>query len=391
MRQNRNGGEILYDSITIQSPFISEETACVLANLCEKRMGFFIPTGEVIYDYTSGQLEGSFDSRISIQIQREKLQDDIIDHLRTGEKKMVMKECKPFIRLSCSIHKVLLGHNVYGGTDDLLSAVRWLINTIETQAGLSIKDRLPRCEEWEVYRIDYTKVFDLGSFEAVNEWLRSMKFCTYPRRDPLFFKEETVMFSGRNTVLKCYHKGPEFYKHDRKRLLKHMKHSEVDELQNLANNILRVEVGIRSKKLKEDFGNMPKVINITKEYVEEVYRKEVSKLVREAKRESEIYRTAEAVQQRLYQVYTEKQAGVLLGTWFQMATMGEKNVKQKMKKPTFYRHRKMLVDSGCSWLQTDVVLKEYTLIPMGFVPVVTDSRCLNVTHKIILEKLGAVA
>lgn len=341
-----------------------------------------------MYEFTSGKLNGSFDSRISFSIKRERLMDDTKHHLRTGKKTMVMTPCKPFIRLECSIHKALLGHNVYGGTDDLLGSTRWLMDFLQKQIGCY---HLPRFYSWEVYRLDFAKPFNLGTFEAVEEWIRSMKHCSFPRRKGGTYGDESFYFSGRNTIIKCYHKGPEFYTHDRKRLLTFMKPSEVNKLQEFANTILRVEVGIRSKQLKEDFGHVPQVWEITREYMEKIYSREVSKLIRESKHESKIYRSAEAVQKRLYDLYSSQQAGMLLGTWYQLATLGEKPVKGKMKKSTFYYHRKLLVDSGCSWLQTDVILREFSSIPFGFVPMHYDERCISKVHEIVKNKLSRVA
>jgi hypothetical protein len=51
--------------------------------------------------------------------------------------------------------------------------------------------------------------------------------------------------------------------------------------------------------------------------------------------------------------------------WSTLATLGEIEVRKQMTRPTYYRCRKQLVEAGCSWAGTDIVIRE-TCIPLGF-------------------------
>jgi len=170
-----------------------------------------------------------------------------------------------------------------------------------------------------------------------------------------------------------------------------MKANEVNELQILANNILRIEVEVKATKLRNDFGELPFTTDISQEYLKAIYDKEVFKLLRESADEEKICRTAQAVEKRLYQSYTSETAGRLLGTWYRFATLGEDFVKKQLPKATFYRHRKQLVDAGISWVDTDVILKEYSQIPDGFTPTYGDSRRITEVDHRVLQHLKSVA
>ncbi|WP_144675083.1 phage/plasmid replication protein, II/X family [Desulfitobacterium sp. LBE] len=182
------------------------------------------------------------------------------------------------------------------------------------------------------------------------------------------------MHPGRTTTVKAYHKGVEFAKHDRKRLYRYLGLDKLNELQNFANQILRVEVEIKSLKLRNDFGELPLVSEITQDYLSNIYEKEVFKLLRDSVEEAKVCRTAQAVEKRLYASYSSATAGALLGTWYRLATLGEQFVRNHLPKATFYRHRKQLLDVGVSWIETDVILKEYGKVPFGFTPSIRDSR-----------------
>lgn len=69
----------------------------------------------------------------------------------------------------------------------------------------------------------------------------------------------------------------------------------------------------------------------------------------------------------------------LHGFWCQMATHGENECKKKYNRATFYRNRKLMVDAGVSWLNTDVqLIRNQGVLPADFTPLRTDPRlCTN--------------
>lgn len=418
------GGEILIDTIAIQSPFLTEKQYDLIEKFCQRFVGIELMTGESLYEFTKGQLKGSYDSRISLQLKRDMMIEayNSTERKKTasrkyfvgdnsgpgstkwkeysrdqysvvGKKTMISVECQPYLIVECSVHKAMLGHNAFGGPIDYQLSVKWLVNLLEEFIGIE----LPLYTEWLSRRIDFAQIFDLGSFEAVQSWVSGMNHCHYPRRKVSKHGLESIYIPSSKTTLKCYHKGPEFYKHDRKRLLKYLSKDKVNDLQIKANSILRIELEIKSKKLREFFnGELPSVKLVTQEILATIYDREVFKLLREAQDsdKKEIFRTSDSVIERLGQIYSENKrlCRVLYTTWLNLATNGEEKVKLVMSKTVFYKHRKLLIDANISWLQTDILLnQEYSLVPLDFKPIMNDSRRLAFEDEVVIDQLKKVA
>ncbi|WP_144675089.1 phage/plasmid replication protein [Desulfitobacterium sp. LBE] len=132
----------------------------------------------------------------------------------------------------------MLGHNVFGGPLDFSTSVKWLINFLnESFKNYAVwSPVLPPWDEWRVFRVDVAEVFNLGSFEAVEEWFRGVNFANFPRRTVNKYAMSGLYASGRTTTVKAYHKGVEFAKHDRKRLYRYLGLDKLNELQNFANS-----------------------------------------------------------------------------------------------------------------------------------------------------------
>jgi hypothetical protein len=63
----------------------------------------------------------------------------------------------------------------------------------------------------------------------------------------------------------------------------------------------------------------------------------------------------------------------------QLSAMGELEMRNSQSRPTFYRHRKMLVDAGISWHSSDI--QQVTpVFPIDFIPISSDTRCVRGEH-----------
>lgn len=357
------------DTITLKSPYLSKEIANKIKYECISRQGLQIKTGEMLYQITTGSLVGSYDSKISIKVEEQ-------EYTKTG-----LINTEPFVIIEASVHKAMLGHNVYGGPEDFQKSCDYLIKLVETL----IHIELPKCVNWLALRIDVSEVYELPCFESVQEWFKGLNASDYPRRSVDRYGLSGIYAKGSTTTLKFYHKGVEFSKHDRPRLKNVFKDDKINKLQCYANKLIRCECEIKARKLKYDFGHMPLVGDVTTEYINNVHDVEVRRFLKEGVKMMILVSKAQEVNARLSEMYSSALSGVLIGTWYKLTTLGEASVKKQMPKQTYYRHIKQLKDACVTWLGSDVILLDHSLIPKGFSPVRSDPRRLTIESPEIIE------
>ena len=388
------------DTVKPRSPEIDEGTAQYLERQCVLKQGVDLSSGEILYEITTGSLEGSWDSRISFKVCRE---DYVIGRNTRPEK----VPCKPYIMVECSLHKFFHGQNVFGNPTNFPVLCEMFINLLGEifTSGDNIYETHERhrmfaeAKHWEVRRVDWAEMFQLSQAAQV-EFFRALKNSKFPRRAAKEAKYDTaVHFPGKFTTLRIYGKGAEFKKHDYPRLkfalqayayrqagnkVSGIDYPKIDRrieaLYRLARNRLRAEVQINSDKLHHDFkGRYPLVSEVTDEYLISIYEDQIFKLMREGKSEMETVRTYDRVQARLNILFGSKSANNLFGFWLMMAARGEEVVKQEYSRSRFYANRKSLVDAGVSWNSSDVlVIEQDTALPRDFVPIRNDiRRCVS--------------
>lgn len=370
----------MIDTIGLESPYITEEIASVIERECVRREGIDCRTGEVIYRFTTGTLEGSYDSRIRVVIERHRWVKGVRD------KTPARIDTDPYLKIEGSIHKLLMGHNVHSGPTDFYASCCYFIDFIETSFDVSFDFSF---DDWFVYRVDYAEVFQLGN-DAVQEFMKGMNIASYPRRKVIRYGAETLFAPGSTTALRFYHKGPEFWKHDCKRLRAiHVSENYICELIDLSYSLLRVEVEVKSRKLKFDFQELPKIFQVTDDYLYTIYKKEVGRIMKEGKSERELVSNCSDVKKRLGEVYNPSLANLLLGTWYRLSIFGEEEVRASLPKSTWQRHRKQIIDAGVSWLQSDVAIvkNKKPIILDDFIPFRDDCRCLKMKSVEVVNAL----
>lgn len=380
----------MIDTVGLVSPELSEDAVECIEKACTRRSSVHLGTGDIEYEFTSGSLEGSYDHRVSIKVVREQWESTLLPGGRVYTR---LVPCAPRLALEGSVHKAMLGHNIFGGPLDPLLACRWLVHDIALRLAVS----LPSGDFWGVSRIDWAEAYNLGSFEACQEYIEGLNAAQFPRRKVVRFGSESLMASGSTSSMKVYHKGPEFSKHDWKRFKKAgLPESELVPLQAEANCILRLETSIKSRKLSELYQGKPQVMQLTQALLERVHDTEAARLLKEAKHDMETVRTHNEVRRRLINFYPDSEGrftssplnSALFHTWTQLALVGEKEVRRYMSRPTFYRHKKMLIDAGVSWEAADVkIIPKHSAIPHGFSPTRRDSRRLVNLAEPVRERL----
>jgi II/X family phage/plasmid replication protein len=371
-----------YDTIKLKSPPLPRETIAKVQHQCFLRTGLEMATGDIRYEIFSGELLGSWDSRISVV---PKFEDYEINKNGRPE----LRPCEPYLLVEASVHKVFLGHNVYGGPTNFQNACCELIYLLEELLGIE----LPTARCWTVHRVDVALVYRL-SRNACKEFFDGIQLINFPRRRKGAAKYAmAVYFAGKTTTVKFYHKGSEFAAHERSRLrnffaniflhlfpnddLENRKRVDrkLDALQRLADSRLRAETEIHSDKLQYDFGKNPRVDEVTDEYLQSIHDREVEKLLREGKQGMDTVRETRAVMRRLQQVYGHSSGNRLYGFWSSLCTLGDDVTREQFPKTVFYRNRKQLEDAGVSWRGTDIkVLANDGVIPRDFSPIRSDRR-----------------
>lgn len=367
----------MIDTVRLRSPYLSAEAAAIIEQQLTLRMAWEPGADEALYVITSAELEGSFDNRIMVRLCREELVYEPVDktnvatwgNARFQATAFTMRPCEPFLVVEGSVHKAMVGHNITGGPQSFQPAACWFVNLIGAEL---LTVTLPHGSEWFVERVDITETYQLP-YVAIEEFIGSLNRVEYPRRKRRSYGLEALQFSGTTTSFSLYHKGPEFAVHDGKKLKKRLDPNEVRELQELANGIMRVEISVKSKKLKADIesgllgvkGGKPRVVQVTDAYLQRVHDQEVARVIREGHKDMTTVRLEREVSARLFEMYNPQLAGSLYGLWVRLSAHGEKEVKKGMKRTSFYRQRSQLVEAGCSWAGTDIVIK-HSSIPVGF-------------------------
>lgn len=369
----------MIDTIRIRSPFLTESDAQNIEYHCNKKIGIRMRTGEIFYEFTDGELLGSFDYRIRFKVMREQW---VYKHDLGYPEKV---STKPYIEIECSVHKLLYGHNLYGGIDNLKVAVHYVVNFCSD----ALEVDLPCFQEWEIVRVDYARNFNLGNLFAVRAYIKSLSTSEYPRRVARrsTYGEDTIMFTGTTTTIKVYNKYSEFKSHDFKRLIKNV--YSIDECKRLlsfSEGILRVEVQVNSRKMEMDLGKrVITCFDVPDDYLGRLYESEVYKVLKVGEY-GKLVRNTMDVRRVLSERYSPQKANILFATWCSLATIGEQATRESMSKSTFYRHRQELLNAGISWLGSDLSIVENSF-PDDFVPCLESPYLVNVCNSDKVESL----
>lgn len=391
----------MYDTVVIKSPEINSETVQKILNFCRIYEGIDIYTGELLYHFTSGELVGSYDYRIRIKVDNtEWIKEDNLSPQRV--------ETYWHIVVECSLHKLLMNHNCFGGPCDIKKSIAYLVGFLENV----MQVKLPKYEDWEIKRVDVAKIYYFNDKSICKRIMNNLRNCYYTRRKPYIY-DTTVSFPGSTTTVKIYWKGPEYEKHDYKRFKKYILR-EVDKSWNKQNcdlihhklalqlkhfdnilekayRIIRYECEIKKRKLKEVFKNDRILVKyLNDEILHSIADAELFKLMKEDDSMNNIVRRSDLVLERLHQIYGTNQANALYSTWTKLVQFGEKRTKETLSKATFYRHKKQLIEAGISWVCSVVNLKPLSIVPEDF-SFTNDKYVLNEVDPEVISKLEIVA
>lgn len=384
IRANSAKNHMGLDTVRIKSPYMASNIVNHIKAQGESYNRVRNDTGECVWEVTRTNLLGSFDARIMVKPMFE-------DCVKSKSGKPEWHPSQPYLIVECSVAKAFHGQNIYGAENNLQRACERLRILLQQLLGVP----LPSTDRWTVQRVDWAENFQLP-YQAVQEFFEGIYQIAFPRRKMTKYSNESIFVPGTTTTVKLYHKGPEFEKNDRKRLFVILQHQfrqqqprnapphwatskasrKIAALQRLANNRLRAEVEIHAEKLDYDFGHKPKVSEVSTEYLQAIFDKEMGRLLREGKEVTDKVKTSLAVRDRLEAFYSATLAGLLYAFWLGLTTHGEDYMKLRSTRPTFYRRRKQLVDVGVSWFGTDqqLIERQGQMLPIDFSPVRANNR-----------------
>jgi II/X family phage/plasmid replication protein len=420
----------MYDTVVLFSPYLDDVVADKIESFCVRMEGIVIESDEKLYSFTRTDLEGSFDYRIRL---------NIIDYdwVRLTNVPTKIKSEKRYLRVECSLHKLLSGHNVYGGPERIHYAISYLVKFLEK----SLSVLLPDYRVWTLDRIDYASVFNLGNIKTVIEFLENLKDLKYPRRKQPATYCGGVYFAGAVNTTKLYAKGLEFKNHDYKRILKYCKKniditynpngdralhdwdknlikyynymSNAKNLLKLANGLLRIEVEIKKRKLEDLFGNNDDlksvkniddklfyksvrsgvmVCRVNDDLLFDYYYETLTNLLNGVRVDNMVNNSKNVIA-RLNDLYSPLMAKTLFSTWSLLSMHGYDYCKDTMSCRTFYRHIKELRNSGCSWTNTDIKVKSIVIDnnPIEFFSYMVKNLCMNGESDEVKNKLDEIA
>jgi II/X family phage/plasmid replication protein len=253
------------------------------------------------------------------------------------------------ILLSGNPSKFLQGHNVFG-SEDLLSLVYDVFTVVCNSLSIEpAQSDLKAVKEgnYVIKNIDICRSFELPTRGDGLAWLRAMEYKSKTRHGRPSTKGGTLYF-GLGTSrwkVKAYSKGEEL--ESRKK-----GHQLPPELVNTpikahADNLLRIEITLLSKELREIGIDKAVDLNVTR--IDELYGQYIGRI------------------EMNEQIRLSSQAQMNLPTKLQSTYLHWNNgedLRALLPKPTFYRHRKGLLEYGIDIALRKEVADRSNVIPL---------------------------
>lgn len=312
------------------------------------KMSFNKGTGEIFYDITSDNLEGTYSTSLSVKV-------------GNGAKySFINSYC---IEIEGSLHKIRKGQNAYDGYYNLCLVAQEMIRIVEKEYNI----KLPRLKNWFLQRIDISKCFDLEQQEKVISYINSLKHLSYPRRNILTYRHTDLYVVGSSTTLKIYNKLKEFIAHDKSKLKDKF---DINYHINKIQGFVRFECEIKKKKLvdlkysyktkecnrKQIKNNNIRLDRISYSDLEKIWSDEFMKLLKlpENVQKQQILSRREDVYNYLNENCTKRgQASRLYNFYLSLKLEGYDKVKTMFSKSIFYKNISELKDFGISWTNTE--------------------------------------
>lgn len=283
-----------------------------------------LPAGKVVSTDHNGDIEWKTTKRIQV-----KGSYDSTFTIRTDPSSEHLPGLFTKIEFSGNPVKFIQGHNIWGSSNLTGLAYEAIIKALSI-LGLKLapnENDLLFNGGFSLSRVDVNNMYSMGSLESVNQWLHSAEFSARTRMGKGHFSGNTLYFQKRSTrwSLKFYSKALELLAAGHQLPREFFKAKSFHEY---ASDKLRAELTLRTKELKKlglDNGSAwgdNEHIDVFSDYMG---RLEMS----EQKQLDDLVLTLPSVFRSTYLTWKEGY-----------------DVKALLPKPTFYRHRKRLLEHG---------------------------------------------
>lgn len=353
----------MIDTVCLVSPPIANDLFIELEKVILRKKAIY--KGNIVYSFDTIPYINTYQRKININVLDEKWVYNSI----TGTAEKI--KCKKYIKIEGSLHKYFLGHNCYGGSDNLIYQFSNMLKKIKID--LELKLEFPCAENWIIDRIDYARIYRLKNNEYVENYFNSFQNIHYPRGQVLVKQGESIYRAGRTTTIKAYNKLAEFKKHDYKWWKKYAP-KEAELIKNNTEGIIRYEVEIKKRKLKYDFNKDVLVKDIDVKYMRNVLEVELKRLLNEGEYMRKELKDNEKVRLFLFNVLEKNQFNVVYGFYNDLAINGYEIVRKSMPKSTFYKRLNILKKYGINYKNTNISLNinNYEFNPFTAMPDDTD-------------------
>ena len=341
---------------------------------------------QVFYHFVNCELQGTFDNRVMIKVERrdwvtdcredEKRSGDEI--IRTEKKVPILQESEPYLVVELSLHKFILGQNVFGGSNDIIGQFRKFLEVVNFEFASSLT-----VDDFTVMRIDYAEAYKFSSFDKVQKYISIIKKAKYPRRNkPLHYGNESIYYTGTTSTLKFYHKGPEFKRHDRKRLNEVVGKDLTSRIEEYANKVLRIEVEVKRKTLMNMFGFYPSLYELNEKFglIICFWESEVNKVIELVNDRNKKFECAADLRNYMKSELGSRLANSVYLTFLNLQIMGVDETRKVTSKPTWYRHKRLLKELGIDWKKTSFEIVEQKRLDseiLEFRPVRNSVNCVD--------------
>ena len=330
----------MIDTIRILSK-IDKETYEKIYSQSIIKKSFSAKTGQLYYEITSDNLEGSFSSSLYCRVYDRGdryLFDDYV------------------IVIEGSAHKLAYGQNAYNGFNDLEFVVLYLKSLVEN--GYNVK--LPGYESWFLLRCDVAKCFDLENQNRVCNYINNLSNLDFPRRNLKFYIDSCIYFTGTTTTLKIYNKLLEFKSHDKSKLSKRDDFN-INEHEEKIKGFVRFEVEIKKKKLLSLYEKIyncivknVRCIDFDYNILNCVWCDEFMKVLKLNYTDLKKISDKDCVKRRLLRVFGDRYGIDLYNFYLSLVIDGCKSVKNSTAKSTYYRKLNDLKNLGIDFTSNKI-------------------------------------